>query len=114
MRGRPIAFGFILACLISGCGRLESPPPLPQYPSTEEALALATAVGDCESRAANQYDNQQYKVSELAERVVGICTVQRFRMRQAFHVSLNDPEVDLDDFKRAIDIVERERRARER
>jgi hypothetical protein len=72
------------------------------------------AVADCEHRAANRYDDGRSTISALADQVMGVCTVECFKARQAFHLSPNDPDLDLDDFKRTVEVVEDERKNRPR
>jgi hypothetical protein len=43
---------------------------------------------------------------------MGICAVERMRERRAFKLSLNDPEIELDEFKDAVKIVEMARKSR--
>jgi hypothetical protein len=80
----------------------------------EQMIAIMSWVTDCEHRAANRYDDGRSTISALADQVMGVCTVERFKARQAFHLSPNDPDLDLDDFKRAVEVVEDERKNRPR
>jgi hypothetical protein len=43
---------------------------------------------------------------------MGICTVELMKARLAFKLSLNDPEIELDEFKDAVKIVEQARKSR--
>jgi hypothetical protein len=82
---------------------------------SDELIAFASRVTDCEWKAAHRYDDGHSSISELAQRVMGICTVERLEMRKAFKVPLNDPEIESVEFKQAIKNVEhaREIRAKE-
>jgi hypothetical protein len=61
----------------------------------------------------NRYDNGR-SVSELAEQIMGVCTVERFKMRQAFHISFKDPDIEPDEYKQALRIAEDVRKNRDR
>jgi hypothetical protein len=43
---------------------------------------------------------------------MSICAVELTKARLAFHVSLNDPEIDLIEFKQAVESVENARKNR--
>jgi hypothetical protein len=75
-------------------------------------LRSNTCVVDCEWKAADRYDDGRSTVSELAQRIMGICAVELTKTRLAFHVSLNDPEIDLIEFKQAVESVENARKNR--
>jgi len=82
--------------------------------TAQEALAVQSRVVDCEWSAADRFDDGRYTVSDLAQRVLGICAVDLIEARRAFHLSLHDPEIDLDEFKQAVQSVENARKARVR
>jgi hypothetical protein len=44
---------------------------------------------------------------------MGVCAVELTKARLAFHVSLNDPEIELDEFKQTVRIVEDARKHRD-
>jgi hypothetical protein len=102
-----------LGSLVSGCVPTQQKPP-PRPLTTDDLLAFANAILDCELRAANRFDDGHREISELAQQVMGVCTVERFKFRQALHGPLNDPEADLDDYKQAINAVEMARNSRSR
>jgi len=77
-------------------------------------IAIQTRVSDCESLAAHQYDDGKSSITSLAERIQGICGPEITKARLAFHVPLNDPDLDSDEFKRIVGIVEQERKGRGR
>jgi hypothetical protein len=71
------------------------------------------AAVDCPWKAAYRYDDVHYTVSALARRIMGICAVELIEARRAFGLSLHDPEIELDEFTRAIEIVEAVRKSRQ-
>jgi hypothetical protein len=77
-------------------------------------MAIQRRVIDCESRAADQYDDGKSSITSVAERIQGICGPEIMKARLAFHVPLNDPDLDSDEFKRVVGIVEQERKGRGR
>jgi hypothetical protein len=81
-------------------------------PTAEEGFASPSRVVNCEWKAANRYDNGSYTVSQLAERVTGVCSVERIKHHQLYHLSIDDPEVELNDFKQATALVEEARKER--
>jgi hypothetical protein len=106
-----VTLSLVLGCLVSGCAPTQQRPP-PRPLTTDELLAFANAILDCELRAANRFDDGHREISELAQQVMGVCTVERFRFRQALHGPLNDPEADLDEYKGAVNAVEMARNGR--
>jgi hypothetical protein len=69
-------------------------------------------VTDCEWQAADRYDDGRYTVSELAKRVMGVCAVELTKAALAFGLSPNDPQVEFDQFRQAVENVESARKAR--
>jgi hypothetical protein len=108
---KTFTFSLALSCLVSGCGTAQQTP-APKIITAEEALAISSRVVDCEWKAADRYDDGRSTVSELAQRVMGLCAVELTNARLAFHVSLNDPEIDLIEFKQAVESVENARKNR--
>jgi hypothetical protein len=96
----------VLALLTVGCGTAQEKPNVRSLPTAEEALAISSRAVDCEWKAASRYNDPYYTVSALAQRIVGICAVELVEMRRAFGLSLHDPEIELDEFKQAVEIVE--------
>src|SRR5438045_2872424 len=88
-----LAFKCFMLVLLSGCAA--SSPSTPTTITAEEAFAVQSRVVDCEWRAVNRFDDGSYTVSQLAQRVLGICAVELIQARRAFHLSLHDPEIDL-------------------
>jgi hypothetical protein len=80
--------------------------------SAQAALAVQSRVTDCEWKAANQYDDGSYSLAELARRVMGICAVELTKAAFAFGFSPNDPDIQSDQFKQAVENVESARKAR--
>jgi hypothetical protein len=80
--------------------------------TADEALAVSSRVTDCEWKAADQYDDGRYKISELAQRVMGVCAVELTKARLAFGLSPNDPQIESDEFKQAVEAVEGARKSR--
>jgi hypothetical protein len=114
MRTNPMV-SLALSCMLGGCAAQYSPPPPPKLPSAEEALAVQSRVVDCEWKAANRYDDSRYSVADLARRIIGLCAVELTQARLAFRgygLSPNDPQFDLDEFKQAVDIVEKVRKSK--
>jgi hypothetical protein len=77
--------------------------------SVDEIMVLANRVVDCEWRAVAQYDDGKRTVSELAQQVMGVCSVDRLKFNRAFGLRLHDPEAELEDFKQAVKIIEQSR-----
>jgi len=84
--------------------------PAPGIITADEALAVSSRVVDCEWKAADRYDDGRSTVSELAQRVMGICAVELTKARLAFGLSLNDPQIESDEFKQAVEIVEKRKK----
>jgi hypothetical protein len=80
--------------------------------TTDEMLAVQSRVTDCEWRAANQYDDGRYTIPQLAQRVMGLCAVELTKAALAFGLSPNDPQIQLDQFRQAVENVEAARKAR--
>ena len=80
--------------------------------TADELLAVSSRVVDCEGKAATQYDNGSYTISQLARRIMGVCAVELTKARLAFGLSLNDPQIESDEFKRAVEAVENARKSR--
>jgi hypothetical protein len=47
----------------------------------EELLAIANPLVDCEWKAAHRYDDGSRSVKQLAEQILGVCSVERFKVR---------------------------------
>ncbi len=84
----------------------------PHVLTADEALAVQSVVTDCEWKAADQYDDGRYMVSDLAERVMGLCAVELTKAALAFGFSPNDPQIQSDQFRQAVENVESARKAR--
>lgn len=85
---------------------------MPHVLTADEALAIQSRVTDCEWKATDQYDDGRYTVSELAQRVMGVCAVELTKAALAFGFSPNDPQIASDQFKQAVENVESSRKAR--
>jgi hypothetical protein len=111
---KTLIFSLALSCLVSGC--ITSPPKrrCAEDMRAEELLAIVNPMTDCEWKAAYRYDDGSRSVDQLAEQILGVCTVERLKVRQALCLSLNDPHVDLDEFKEAVQTVEHVREGRVR
>lgn len=114
-QGKPMrktfTFSLALSCLVSGCSTAQQRP-TPAIITADEALASSSRVTDCEWRAAERYDDGRYTVSALAQRIMLVCAVELTKARQAFHLSLNDPEIDSIELKQAVKNVEKARKNR--
>jgi hypothetical protein len=107
-----LSLGFlVLACSTE---RMPSVHTVPHALTADEALAVQSLVTDCEWKAADQYDDGRYTVSELAQRVMGVCAVELTKAALAFGLSPNDPQIVSDQFKQAVENVESARKARRR
>jgi len=105
--------------LLAGCLFLCGCTAAPEKPATrklsaEELMALAKPVTDCEWHAASRYDDGKSSISSVAESIQAFCTPEIIKMRLAFHVPINDPDLDLEDYKRIVETVEFLRKSRER
>jgi len=78
--------------------------------TADEVLAAASRVVDCEWAAVYWFDHGQ-PISDLAQQVMGVCSVERIKAKFAVHLSPNDPGLESDDFKQAVEIVESARKA---
>ena len=106
-RLRSFAFSLTLSCFVSGCGTAQTtPPPTPMVTGGDDAIAASSSAFDCEWKAADHYDDGRYTVSELAQRIMGICAAELTNARLALHLSLTDPAIQLDEFKQAAGIVD--------
>src|SRR5271166_1528054 len=101
-----------LGFLVSACSAQRTTSVLPHVLTADEALAVQSRVTDCEWKAADQYDDGRYTVSELAQRVMGVCAVELTKAALAFGLSPNDPQNESDQFKQAVENVESARKAR--
>jgi hypothetical protein len=79
--------------------------------TAEEILAISSKVVDCEWHAVSRFDDGQTPIAQLAQRIMGICSVERIKAKLAFGFSPNDPELEAGDFKQAVGIVEEVRKA---
>lgn len=105
----------VLALLASACSAQLTPGvrATPQKMLTaSEALAVQSRVTDCEWKAADRYDDGRRPISELADQVMGLCAVELVKAAMAFGFSPNDPQVQSDQLRQAIENVEAARRAR--
>jgi hypothetical protein len=103
----------LMVCLlVVGCAAPEPPPP--PRKTVEGLRNLADQVVDCELKAANKYDDGKYTVTQLAQRIVGICVVELLAMRHYAGIPLRDAGQDLQEFKQAAEIVETMRKSNQR
>ena len=108
-----VVLSLALSCFVAGCSTAQQrPAPSIMKMTAQEILAVSSRVVDCEWKAANRYDDGRSSVSELAQRVLGICAVELIKARQAFGFSQYDPQLDLDEFKQAVENVESARKSR--
>jgi hypothetical protein len=96
---------------LSACGATQQSPE-PNVVTSNQALAIVSPVINCENRAANRHDDGSSELSAVAQQVMDICTVERLKARMAFHLPPTDPDLDADDFKRSLEVVEDERKSR--
>jgi hypothetical protein len=108
---KTFTFNLVLSCLVAGCSAAPQRP-TPQAMTAENALAAVTPVTDCEWAAAARYDDGHSTVAALAERITGICGVEILNAERTFHLSPNDPDVKMDEFKQAIETVEHVRKSK--
>ena len=101
-----------LGLLISACAVAPAATNAPRNPSADEALAIQSRVTDCEWKAADQYGDGRYKVSELVELVMGVCAIELTKAALALGFSSIDPRIALDQYKQAVRNVEAARQAR--
>ena len=88
---------------------------MPETTTPDKALAVQNSVIDCEWKAANQFDDNRYKeIHELVQRVMDECAVERLNKRLAFGLSPNDPRIDADEYKDALETIINARRKRVR
>jgi hypothetical protein len=106
-----VAFTLGLSCLVSACSVAHEKPAAVTM-TADEALAVSSRVVDCEWKAANRYDDGSYTISELAQRVMGVCATERTKARLAFGLPRNDPQIESDEFKQAVGAVESARKSR--
>ncbi len=76
------------------------------------ALADVQPMIDCERAAAARYDDGRSKIATVAQQVLDVCSVEILASERAFHLSPNDPDVKLDEFKQAVGIVDEVRKSR--
>jgi hypothetical protein len=99
------------ACVSARAGNVAAPKSRIETITAEEAIAITSKVTNCEWQAVNRFDDGQTPIAQLADRVMGVCTVERIKAKLAFGLSPNDPELEADDFKQAVGIVESARKA---
>jgi len=80
--------------------------------ASADPFSAATKVVDCERAAANKFDDGHTSMSALAQRVIAICSRERFEMRRAAGFSPMDPSLDADELSQAIENVEAARKHR--
>jgi hypothetical protein len=83
----------------------------PSTITADEVLAAASGVVDCEWAAVYRFDSAQRTVADLAQQIMGVCTVERIKAKLAVGLSPKDPDLEADDFKQAVGIVESARKA---
>ena len=112
--GFEIAFSVALSCLVSACAVNEyrAQPSRVETITAVEALAITSKVVDCEWQAVSRFDDGRTPIAQFAERIMGICTVERIKVKLAFGLSPKDPDLEADDFKQAVEIVESARKAK--
>ena len=101
-----------LGLLVSTCAPAPRTPNVRTALTADEALAVQSRVTDCEWRAADRYDDGRYTISELARQVMGVCAVELTKAALAFGFSPNDPQIESDQFRQAVENVEAARNAR--
>jgi hypothetical protein len=103
-----VIFSLGLSCLVSAaCSEAL------KKPTSDEALAVQTSVINCEWKAANRFDDNRYKtIPELVQRVMDECAVERLNARLAFGLSPNDPRIDANEYKDALENIENARKKR--
>lgn len=103
-----VAFGVAFSALVSACAPSErSTTPTASRIETitaDEALAISSRVVDCEWQAVSQHDDGQRSIADLAQQIMGICTVERIKAKLAFGLSPKDPDLEADDFKQAVEL----------
>jgi hypothetical protein len=111
MEGAGMRSDFLLSLFLSsplaGCAA-----PTRRDLTADEMIAITSRVTDCEWKAVARYDDGRSTVAQLAERIMGICSVERLHARRAFNLSPTDPAIDLDEFKQAVETVEYVRKTR--
>ena len=113
-RARNFALNLALSCLLLGCST--SPQKIKRCAEdmrAEELLAIISPETDCEWKAAYRYDDGSRTIEQLAEQILGVCGVERLKVRQALCLPLNDPREDLVEFKQAVETVENVRKSRD-
>ena len=111
--GFEIAFSVALSCLASACvNEYRAPPSRVETITAVDALAITSKVVDCEWQAVSRFDDGRTPIAQLAERIMGVCTVERIKAKLAFGLSPKDPDLEADDFKQAVEIVESARKAK--
>jgi hypothetical protein len=103
---RASGLSLLLGCLLCGCEK--------KLLTAEEVMALTKPVSDCEWHAASRYDDDKSPISSVAKTVQAICTPEVIKTRLAFHVPINNPDLDLAEYKLIVERIERQRKSRER
>jgi hypothetical protein len=114
MTFRESGLSVLVGSFLCGCGTSPERPATSAQLTADEMIAVQTRVLDCEMQAANRYDDGKSPIAAVAERIQGICGPEILKARLAFHVRINDPDLDSDEFKRIIGVVERERKGKGR
>lgn len=89
------ALSVVLSCLASACAVNDhSAPPTAtriEAITAEEALAIASHVVDCERQAVERFDDGRAAIAQLAEQIVGVCTVEWIKAKRAFGLFTQRP-----------------------
>ena len=106
-----VIFSLGLSCLVSAACSESL-----KKPTADQALAVQTSVINCEWKAANQFDNgRDFKtIPELVQRVMDECAVELLNARIAFGLSSNDPRIEANEYKEALENIENARNQRVR
>ena len=105
---RKIAFSMLVSAVVSACVHERPAPSM----TAAEALAATSPLIDCEWNAARRFDDSRTPIAQLAERIMDVCTDERIKAKRAFGLSPNDPVLEADDFRDAVEIVEEARKTR--
>jgi hypothetical protein len=93
----------LLALSLGACATAEAQRP-PQTP--RDPLAAIQPLVDCRWKAANRLDDGKRSVKDLADQIFGICLGESIKARRAFHLPLNDPQLDMDEYRQVLEVID--------
>jgi hypothetical protein len=99
----------MLALSLGACTTVEAQR-LPQIP--RDPIATVQPSIDCQWKAAARYDDGTHTIQQIADHMLAVCVAERIKARRAFHFPSYSPEIDLDEYRQALEIIENVRKSK--